>query len=97
MARFRIVPGHDQAVDLVGALEDAVDARVAQQPLGLVLLDEAVAAVDLHRLVGAEVEHLGAEHLDDRSLDRELLDRVDLARADRRCRAARSSIRPVVR
>ena len=43
--------GDEQAVDLVGALEDAVDARVAVGALDRVLLDEAVAAEDLHRLV----------------------------------------------
>ncbi len=97
IARLRIVAGHDQPVDLVGALEDPVDARVAEEPLGGILLDEAVAAVDLHALVGAVVEHLGAEDLDDRRLDRELLDGRDVRVLVRRSAAKRSSMRPVVR
>src|SRR5215468_2844245 len=70
-------PGDDQSIDLVGALEDAVDARVTKQALRLELLDEAVAAVDLNRLVGAVVHRLGAKYLDDRGLDAELLDDID--------------------
>ena len=62
--------GNQQAVDLVGALEDAVDARVAVVALGRVVADEAVAAVNLHVLVEHEVERLAARHLGDRRLDR---------------------------
>ena len=40
--------GDDQPVDLVGAFEDAVDARVAIGALCRVLLDVAVAGEDLH-------------------------------------------------
>ena len=43
--------GDDQPVDLVGAFEDAVDARVAVGALRGILLDVAVAAVDLHGVV----------------------------------------------
>ena len=39
--------GDDQAVDLVGAFEDAVDARIAVGALGRILLHVAVAGVDL--------------------------------------------------
>ena len=74
-ARRASMPGNQQAVDLVGALEDAVDARVAVVPLGRVVADEAVAAVDLHVLVEDEVERLAARDLEDRRLDRELLER----------------------
>ena len=68
--------GDDQPVDFVGAFEDAVDARVAIGALGRILLDEAVAAVDLHGLVDHVVDHLRAPDLDDGALDRVLLDRL---------------------
>ena len=67
--------GDQQAVDLVGAFEDAVDPRVAVLPLGRVVVHEAVAAVDLHVLVDDEVDHLAARDLEDRRLDGELLER----------------------
>src|SRR5262249_30319020 len=66
----------DQAVDLVRALEDAVDARVAIVALDRILRREAIAAERLQRLVRDEVHRLGAEHLQDRRLDRVLLDRL---------------------
>src|SRR5205823_4083567 len=56
-------------VDLVGALEDAEDARVAVGLGDGELLAEAVAAMDLERLVHHEVERLRAEDLQDRALD----------------------------
>ncbi len=68
---------HQQAVDLVGPLEDAIDARVAADALDGIVLDIAGAAEDLQRLVGRDVQHLGPEHLDDRRLDGMLLDAVD--------------------
>ena len=49
---------------------------VALVALDRVVGGEAVAAEDLQRLVGDEVERLGAEHLQDRRLDRVLLDRL---------------------
>ncbi len=59
--------------------------------LDRVLGGEAVAAEDLQRLVGDEVERLGAEHLQDRRLDRVLLDRLAApAAASRRARRGRS-------
>src|SRR5262249_47994931 len=66
----------DQAIDLVRALEDAVDARVAIVALDRILGREAIAAERLQRLVRDEVHRLGAEHLQDRRLDRVLLDRL---------------------
>ena len=66
--------GDDEAVDFVGAFEDAVDARVAIGALGRILFDEAVAAVDLHRLIDHAVEHLRAPDFDDGALDGVLLD-----------------------
>ena len=73
--------GDDQAVDLVGAFEDAVDARIAVGALGRILLDVAVAGEDLHDVVHHHVEHLGAPDLQDGALDGVLLDALlDLAR-----------------
>ena len=69
--------GNQEAVDLVRALEDAVDAGVAVLALERVVGDEAVAAHHLQRFVDDEVERLGAEDLHDRLLDRVLLDRLD--------------------
>src|ERR1700758_4497554 len=44
--------GDHHLLHLVGALADREDLRVAVEPADRVLLDEAVAAVDLHRLLG---------------------------------------------
>ena len=44
--------GDDHLLDLVGALADRQDLRVAVEPADRVLLDVAVAAVDLNRLLG---------------------------------------------
>src|SRR5437763_1104631 len=45
--------GDDHLLDLVGALADREDLRVAVEAAHGVLLDVAVAAVDLHSLLGA--------------------------------------------
>src|SRR5437016_4896154 len=45
--------GADHLLDLVGALADREDLRVAVEAAHRVLLDEAVAAVDLHGLLRA--------------------------------------------
>src|SRR3954454_12371719 len=45
--------GDDHLLDLVRALADREDLRVAVEPADGVLLDVAVAAVDLHGLFGA--------------------------------------------
>src|SRR5690606_9664967 len=58
--------------------EDAVDAAVAVRQLDGVVGREAVAAVDLQRLVDHEVEDLGAEHLDERELHGVLVERPEL-------------------
>jgi hypothetical protein len=50
-----------RAQDLVGALEDEVDARVAQQALVRVGLHVADARRDLQRLVGDPPQGLGSE------------------------------------
>src|SRR5690606_12607628 len=59
----------EQAVDLVGALEDAVDATVAVGRLDGVVGREPVTSVDLERLVYHRVEDLRAEHLYEAELD----------------------------
>src|SRR5450756_380712 len=46
-------PGDHHLLDLVGALADREDLRVAIEAAHRVLLDEAVAAVYLHGLLGA--------------------------------------------
>ena len=73
--------GDQQPVDLVGALEDAVDAGVAPVALGGVVLDVAGAPEDLHRLVHAVVEDLGGVDLHHRALDVVLLDAPQGVRA----------------
>src|ERR1700722_10609695 len=45
-------PGDHQLLDLVGSLADREDLRVAVEPADRILLDVAVAAMDLERLVG---------------------------------------------
>ncbi len=91
--------GDDEAVDLVGALEDAVDAGVAVGALGGVLLDVAVAGEDLDGLVDDAVEHLGGPDLDDGALDGVVLDRLLNGGGVVSCRRwqGRASMRPTVR
>ena len=66
--------GDDEAVDLVGAFEDAINPGVAPDSLGGVVLDVAVAAHGGDELVGDELEHLGAVDLEDGALDGVVLD-----------------------
>src|SRR5580698_1453823 len=44
--------GDDHALDLAGAFADGAELHVAIKLFGRIVFDEAVAAVDLHRLVG---------------------------------------------
>src|SRR5262247_576878 len=67
--------GDQQPVDLVRAFEDAVDAVVAVDRLDRVAAGEAVAAVNLHGLVGAVGQDLAAGDFQDRAFDRVLFDR----------------------
>src|SRR5436305_14645532 len=55
--------GDHHLLDLAGALVDLGDAGVAEVALDVVLLGVAVAAVDLQRLVGDPLGHLGGEQL----------------------------------
>ena len=82
--------GDQQAVDFVGAFEDAVDARIAVGALDRVVLMVAVAAVDLDAFVDDVVEHFGGVDLDDGALDGELLDGLEHAAARHRARSRRS-------
>ena len=66
--------GHEQPVDLVGALEDPVHAGVTPVALGRVVLDVPGAPEDLDGLVDRVVQHLRAPHLEHRALDVVLLD-----------------------
>src|SRR5262245_12446572 len=67
--------GDQQPVDLVRAFEDAVDAVVAVDGLDRVTAGEAVAAVNLHCLVGAIGQDLAAGDFQDRAFDRVLFNR----------------------
>src|SRR5215475_7531902 len=67
--------GDQQPVDLVSAFEDAVDAVVAVDGLDRIAAGEAVAAVNLHGLVGAIGQDLAAGDFQDRAFDRVLFDR----------------------
>ena len=51
-AALEEAPGDDQALDLAGALPDAVDPQLAQEALGDVLAHVAAAAEDLDAAVG---------------------------------------------
>src|SRR6185437_16213722 len=55
--------GHDQALDLVGALVDLGDLGVAHHPLDRVVLDVPVAAEQLDRIGGDVHGHVGREAL----------------------------------
>ena len=57
--------GNQEAIDLVGAFENPVHARVPVVALGGVVLHVAVAAVNLNVLVEREVERLAARDLRD--------------------------------
>src|SRR5690606_22453076 len=80
-------------VDLVGPLEDAVDAAVAVGGLDRVVGREAVTAVHLQRLVYDRVKYLGAEDLDEAELDRVVRQRLHL-RAGRLFGAQAPGVRP---
>ena len=53
VARLEQAPCNDLGLDLGGTLEDVEDSRVAEHPTDFVFLGVAVAAVNLHRRVGA--------------------------------------------
>src|SRR6185436_20649685 len=53
-ASLEQLTGDHQPLDLAGAFADGADLRVAVVLLGAVVLDEAVAAVNLHPALGAE-------------------------------------------
>ena len=66
--------GNEQAVDLIGSLEDPVDPLVPVKSLGRIIADKAVAAMDLHHLVNSSGQHLAAEDLGDAALGGIFLD-----------------------
>ena len=68
--------GGEQAVDFVGAFENAVDARIAIGALHGVVLMEAVAAVDLHAFIDHVIQHFRREDLDEGAFGGELLDQL---------------------
>ena len=65
----------NQPVDLVRALENTVDARVAIRPFRRILFHKAIPGKNLQRLVDHVIDHLRAPHFQNRALDRILLDR----------------------
>ncbi len=94
--------GDDEAVDLVGAFEDAVDARVAVGSLRRILFHVTVTGINLHHVVDDRIEHLRSPNLKDGALHRIFLDslldlpgRAGLRRIDgRECRVDHAD-RPV--
>src|SRR5882762_8274439 len=61
--------GDDDAHDLVGAFEDLVDADVAQVALDGEILEVAVAAVELQRLVADLETGIGGKALGHRAME----------------------------
>ena len=87
IARFISQLGYDEAVDLICALEDAVDARVAVDALGWVILHVAVSGHDLDQFVSDVIKHFRAKDFEDGALDSILFDALlDLARLVRSLR-----------
>src|ERR1019366_125543 len=66
--------GDDQPVDLVGALKNPVDARIAVRALRRILLHVAVSGKDLQDVVHHRVQHLRGPHLEDGALHGVFLD-----------------------
>src|SRR4051812_35530882 len=62
------VAGDDDAHDLVGAFEDLVHPQIAQIALDREILEIAVAAMQLQRLVGDMKTGIGGEALGHRAL-----------------------------
>src|SRR5688572_14819641 len=63
MSGFQDPVGDHHLLDLACPFVDLEDARVAEVALNVVLLGVAIAAVDLERLVGDPLRHLGGEEL----------------------------------
>ena len=49
--------GNEQAIDLIGTLEEPIDARIAVGSLNGIILVIAVAAMNLDSFVNHEIEH----------------------------------------
>ena len=69
--------GDNQALDFVGALEDAGDALVAPMPLDGHAPNHAEAAVDLKRTIHRAGGHFGAKRLEDGRLAADLLNEAE--------------------
>src|SRR5215813_23715 len=67
-------PRNQQPVDLVRAFEDTVDAVVAIYGFDRIAAGEPVAAVNLHRFVGAVSQDFAARDFQDRAFDRVFFD-----------------------
>jgi hypothetical protein len=65
----------EQPIDLVRALPDSVDATITVGAGRRIVLDVAIAAMDLDELVDHAIELFGGEDLGDRAFDRQLLER----------------------
>src|SRR5581483_672690 len=68
--RLDAVQRDEQSQNLVRALEDAIDASVAEETLIGVWLDKAAPAGDLHHLVGRAPDEITREHFETRGLER---------------------------
>src|ERR1700733_6338316 len=66
--------GDDEAVDLIRALKDAIDAGIAVGPLDRVLFYITVTAIDLDSVIHDSVEHLRTPYFQNGALDGVLLD-----------------------
>src|SRR5579859_4922002 len=63
VAAIQQAPRDDLRLDLGGALEDVEDARIAENARDRKLEGEAVAAVDLNRIVGRRPGDAGGKEL----------------------------------
>ena len=66
-----LAPEQVVRLDLGGAFVERGDARIARELLDAGLGDEAVAAVDLHGIVGRFLGQFGQQALDDRGQERD--------------------------
>src|SRR5205085_11724392 len=69
---------YQHAVDLVRALKDAIDTRITIRALSRIVGRIAIAAVNLHHLIGDEITGFRQSDFDDRTLGGVLLDAAQL-------------------
>src|SRR6185437_13074523 len=69
--------GNDKAINFVRAFEDAIDSGITVRSLRWILLDKAIAGINLQSLIHNIIEHLRRPHLNNRTLDRILFNRLE--------------------